>query len=319
LENTGRETPPQGLPHETQSPTPPGHHAAPDRIKKTPGAGTLGLLARAWSQGRPSSDLNARTALYIEGTWNNRTPESLTPAEILTLSTTWDKTLAPATSHGYNKALRSFLRFVDEEAHTKLARFVPRRTQPQPRQLTCPDDDFQRILAESPPWLRFFLLLTRNIGMRHSEALALTPASLNEENSSILFHRKLNGASNLPVPEELITAIRFATTQDPNRPILQTLGGPTTQQNVRKAFDRAKSKAGVRPDLRIHDLRRTLGTRVYEQTKDIRIVQQILGHRNLNSTLPYLAPVSQDTVLKAMNDAAPTNIDKLPLATELKQ
>jgi integrase len=39
-----------------------------------------------------------------------------------------------------------------------------------------------------------------------------------------------------------------------------------------------------------HDLRRTLATNAYKLTKDIRLVQQLLGHRTLTATVAYLAP-----------------------------
>ena len=37
----------------------------------------------------------------------------------------------------------------------------------------------------------------------------------------------------------------------------------------------------------IHSLRHTFALNLYKKTKDIRIVQQALGHRSLNSTLIY--------------------------------
>jgi integrase len=49
-----------------------------------------------------------------------------------------------------------------------------------------------------------------------------------------------------------------------------------------------------------HDLRRTAAVRMYEQPGDLRTVQALLGHRNLQSTLWYLdhdfRPVSRETL-----------------------
>ena len=43
-----------------------------------------------------------------------------------------------------------------------------------------------------------------------------------------------------------------------------------------------------------HDLRRSAATILYMATKDLRVPQQLLGHKNLASTLAYLAPMAPD-------------------------
>jgi len=50
----------------------------------------------------------------------------------------------------------------------------------------------------------------------------------------------------------------------------------------------------VNDELTAHDLRRTAATILYGATKDLRVPQQLLGHKNLSSTLEYLAPLAPD-------------------------
>jgi integrase len=53
-------------------------------------------------------------------------------------------------------------------------------------------------------------------------------------------------------------------------------------------FKRLRRKLGISRKLTAHDFRRTTAVKVYEATRDLRQVQALLGHGDLNSTLWYL-------------------------------
>jgi integrase/recombinase XerD len=291
--------------------------------KKSPGTASLGQLARAWSAGRHRTDIASRVASHIIASWDYKTPEALSPADIYTQLHTWDGVLSTHTAYGYSKGLRRFLRFVDEQTHTHLAKLVPRRSQPQPRSILCTDDELAAILEHAPLWLRIFITLTRELGMRHKEALTLTAAAYNPETRALDFPRKGQGSSSIPCPPDIAAAIQLCATHSPATPIVRALGGPKHESNVRDAWDLAKRRAGVIRNIRIHDLRRTLATRIYDKTGDLRSVQQILGHRHLNTTLLYLAPVERNRVAAALQagkpEATADPFAGLPLATQTKQ
>ena len=56
-----------------------------------------------------------------------------------------------------------------------------------------------------------------------------------------------------------------------------------------KQWKALKKRAGIRAELRIHDLRRTLAEDVWNATHDLRAVQAQLGHRSPTTTARYLA------------------------------
>lgn len=292
-----------------------GHHR-----KKITGLASIAQLAEAWSQGRRNVDY--RATFYCREAWQGIAPHQLTQTHILNLVATWKKNLAHVTAYGYVYALRRFLRTVDEQHGTKLTKLVPRLATPLPRKLTCPDDVFSEILRHSPPWFRFFLRLCRVLGLRHSEAMLLTPDAFNEDTQTLNFHRKMHGTSSLPVTPEIAEAIRYARSQEPHAPILRTLGSPgetLTREVIDRAWRKARAAAGADPRLIIHDLRRTAATRIYDLTHDLRLAQQLLGHRHMSSTLLYIAPNQKAELTQAIRNAAPPDLDRIPLATEVKQ
>jgi len=57
--------------------------------------------------------------------------------------------------------------------------------------------------------------------------------------------------------------------------------------NIKKAWAKAKAKAGITKKARLHDIRHTAATRILKESKDITKVQAALGHADLRSTERY--------------------------------
>ena len=64
---------------------------------------------------------------------------------------------------------------------------------------------------------------------------------------------------------------------------------PGPNPRFTKQWKALKARCGVRTDLRIHDLRRTVAEDTWQATHDLRQVQMILGHRSITTTAKYLA------------------------------
>lgn len=64
--------------------------------------------------------------------------------------------------------------------------------------------------------------------------------------------------------------------------------GRMSVEALRNVLLTTRKQIGITHKLTAHDLRRTTAVAVYEQTKDLRVAQAVLGHADLTSTLWYL-------------------------------
>jgi integrase len=100
----------------------------------------------------------------------------------------------------------------------------------------------------------------------------------------------------LPVTPAIAQVIeKLPPGTDRQEPIVNVLRGhrpgnqPGPNPRFTKQWKALKKRAGIRPELRIHDLRRTLAEDVWNATHDLRAVQAQLGHRSPTTTARYLA------------------------------
>ena len=74
-------------------------------------------------------------------------------------------------------------------------------------------------------------------------------------------------------------------------------GEPITPRTVQRAFHEAATRAGLVGRITPHTLRHSFATHLLEMGVDIRVIQQLLGHRNINSTARY-TQVAINTIRK---------------------
>lgn len=77
----------------------------------------------------------------------------------------------------------------------------------------------------------------------------------------------------------------------------QLPGEPYSVRSLQTIFRRAKEKAGVRKGVTFHSLRHSYATHLLESGTDVRLIQELLGHSDIKTTLKY-THVSQQTLQK---------------------
>jgi site-specific recombinase XerD len=152
-------------------------------------------------------------------------------------------------------------------------------------------------------------------GLRVSELVALTVQDIDSERMVInVRHGKGGRDRYVMLSEQLLAILRdywkrakpphwLFPGPDPAQPI--------TTRSLQRAFREAAQAAGLDRSVTVHTLRHSFATHLLEQKVDIRVIQGLLGHRNINSTTRYTR-VAVDTIRQIQSPLEHLNIDAPP-------
>jgi integrase len=229
-------------------------------------------------------------------------PSQLTAAHVLEVEDEMRKRYkAPSTKHNRSKALRQILRWLWENWDApKLDGHVRRFAPPRPRNVCVRDDEKARILGAAPPHVKLWLLLCSDLAIRSGTAILIAPEHYNEDKGTLTFKTKCDERLTLPVTEE-IAALLATCNMEIDQPFVHQLwytnhtASRTGSRLVsygrnclQRVFRNLQIKLNITRNLHPHDFRRTTAVAMLRATGDIRDVQAILGHKNLQSTFWYL-------------------------------
>lgn len=140
-------------------------------------------------------------------------------------------------------------------------------------------------------------------GLRVGDILAVTSRAIEEGVASGYVRLTVKGGDErlLPwagAPEEWARLRAYFRTADVTRrtvadlltskPNASTLPGSAAYQRLHNALKRLAEEAGITDRVHLHRLRRTVAVRALRTTRDLSAVQQMLGHRNMNTTARYV-------------------------------
>ncbi len=64
-------------------------------------------------------------------------------------------------------------------------------------------------------------------------------------------------------------------------------GGQYSDRSLQAVFQKAKIKSRVSPNVSFHSLRHSYATHLHERGTDIKLIQELLGHNDIKTTLRY--------------------------------
>jgi integrase len=213
----------------------------------------------------------------------------------------WDE-LAHSTRHARSSSLSSVLKMLFEYgAERGIEKTIPKIGKPSPRNVVATTAEREAIFRESPPHMQCLLHLCSDLAIRSGTAAKIGPQHYDEQNGLLTFRTKYGRSVTLPVSKPLSELFRLHAT-DVSVPYVVALNpsGAASESAHRRMFERIRKRAGVTRKLTYHDLRRTTAVRAYEITRDLRVVQALLGHKELAHTLYYLdhnaTPVTPEVI-----------------------
>ena len=179
------------------------------------------------------------------------------------------------------------------------------------------DQVMQLLRAEPDLMMRTIFVTIYAAGLRISEVVKLTAADINSQREVIQV-REGKGAKDrfIMLSEQLLRILRhyWPTRNAPRLSQCNLLfpgespGQPITTRTVQRAFREAADRAGLPDMITPHTLRHSFATHLLEQGVDIRIIQQLLGHRDINSTARY-AQVATNTIRQIQSPLELLNIE----------
>ncbi len=182
----------------------------------------------------------------------------------------------------------------DASEEIKLAR------QSDPLPVVLSRDEVAQFLKAVPDlrW-RTALVTIYAAGLRVSEAVALTIKDIDSARMVIHIRQAKGGKDRyVMLSEQLLDILRDYWKHE--RPQHWLFPGPDatrplTTRSVQRACRRAADAADLDKNVTVHTLRHCFATHLLEQGVDIRIIQDLLGHRHINTTTRY-ARVALNTI-----------------------
>jgi integrase len=224
-------------------------------------------------------------------------PSQLTPLITGALVSRWRTKHRQSTAANYTHQLKRLLRVLETFGAPRIE--LPRVPRPKQRAVTASLEEMARILKEPPAFLRLFILLYFQCGLRFSETLRVTPQTWDRTTHTVTVQVKGKHDRITPVTADVEALFISAGDPDPSMPYIWALRGKTLSHGeLHRVWRAHKAKSGVNPAVTAHDLRRTAASIIYASTHDLRAAQALLGHHHLTSTLSYLAPLAPEEARK---------------------
>lgn len=152
-------------------------------------------------------------------------------------------------------------------------------------------------------------------GLRVSELVALTARDIDSTRMVIVIREGKGGKDRyVMLSEQLLVILRDYWKRA--KPTNWLFPGPNplqpiTTRSLQRVFHEAAEAAGLDKNVTVHTLRHSFATHLLEQKVDIRVIQGLLGHRNINSTTRYTR-VAIDTIRQIQSPLEQLNIEPPP-------
>ncbi|MFH1307473.1 MAG: site-specific tyrosine recombinase/integron integrase [archaeon] len=148
---------------------------------------------------------------------------------------------------------------------------------------------------------KLILSLLYSSGLRVSELVNLKKEDI-DFGENLGWVRKGKGGKDrlFSISETLVKEIKNYISVIPENTYLFSKLKPLTTRNIQKIIQSTSKKVPIHKKVTPHTLRHSFATHLLESGVDIRVIQTLLGHENLQTTQIY-THISQDQIKKVKN------------------
>lgn len=247
-------------------------------------------LHRMWLIAQGGSEHTARAYNSDLRLWTEDCPtvlgQELTATELEAMA--WlnmgRKVWKPKTTQRRRTALRSYARYLGEPEYLGTYR-APTAAPGYAHPITGGIDAVQQMIDVAvEPHHKALIALCGLCGCRVNEAVTVTTDDLNLVHFMLTIHGKGAKDRDVPISARALPWLMIAygrAVAGGYKPLV-----PMAERTARATITRIGERAGL-GQVASHDLRMTFGTAAYAKTKDLRAVQDLLGHSSSKTTELY--------------------------------
>jgi integrase len=145
----------------------------------------------------------------------------------------------------------------------------------------------QAVMDEQNIYWKAFFPLALMLGPRRSELLAARWENIELDAKTWWIPDTKSGQPHLlPLPDAAIALLKPLPSRHDSDFVFPGEGATGHLVEVKTAWDRIRKRAGI-PDVRLHDLRRTLGSMLASQGAGLLLIAKALNHRSTRATEIY--------------------------------
>lgn len=251
-------------------------------------------------QRRNYSEITTRKYLRVVSDFAKhfgKSPDKLGPNELRTYQAYLlrERKLTPGTAVNCVAALRFF--FVKTLKRHQFREFLPYPKDRRRLPIVLSREEVSRLINAAGNLFRRTLLMTLyGTGMRRAELARLKVSDIDSQRMIIRVVAGKGGKDrDLPLSPALLETLReYARWRKPKlymfptRTLSQTLDQPISDKTVWIACSEAARRAGISKRVTPHTLRHSWATHLLEAGTDLRTIQVLLGHGDLETTAQYL-------------------------------
>ena len=245
--------------------------------------------------------------LYLPNSWQKRELKGITRADVAKLHQKLGHNNGPYAANRFLALLRKMFNLAVDwgllpESHPNPCTRIEQFKEEKRERFVTPEELpklWQAIQTEESPYWRGFFLLNLFLGARKGEILAMRWEDIDIKRGIWLIPETKAGRSHhLPLPLEAIEVLKNLPVLQSSEWVFPSHGKTGHLAEPKSAWARICLRASLK-NIRIHDLRRTVGSWLAAQGESLPMIGKVLNHSQPSSTAIY-ARLHIDPVREAM-------------------